>query len=343
MDSCSDHLHWAGSDWTKSRGGQGEHNPLGGGHSHAGAMVYLGDNWPDRYRHTIMMGNIHGNRLIYDELERKGSGYVGRHGESFLMANDPWFRPISIHYGPDGGVFVSDWNDLGECHDNDGAYRTSGRIYKIAYGKTKPVEDLDLASLSDEKLIDLQLHKNDWFVRHARRILQERAAAGKLSKAAPKALRAMLDHNPDVTRKLRALWALHAIGDAREELLLKLLDHDSEHLRWWAIQLLCEEKHAAPAGLDKFAGLAETDPSPMVRLALASVLQRLPLPARWKIADALVAHEKDSEDQNLPWMLWYGIEPLVPADRDRAVQLMGHCKIPLVRQFIARRLAGSRS
>jgi len=113
MGSCSDHKHFAGNDWTKSRGGQGEHGELGGGHFHAGAMIYQGDNWPDEYRHRIMMANIHGNRLLYDELERTGSGYTGRHGKSFLMANDPWFRSVSVSYGPDGGVFASDWNDLG--------------------------------------------------------------------------------------------------------------------------------------------------------------------------------------------------------------------------------------
>jgi len=342
MDSCSDHKHWAGSDWTKSRGGQ-EHDLLGGGHSHAGAMIYLGDNWPDRYRHTIMMGNIHGNRLVYDELERKGSGYVGRHGGSFLMANDPWFRPVSVHYGPDGGVFVSDWNDLGECHDNDGVYRSSGRIYKITYGKTKPLGDLNLATLSDDELVKLQLHKNDWFVRHARRLLQERAAAGKLSGTAPAALKSILGQNPDVTRKLRALWALHATGDLEEGSLVKLLGHQSEEMRWWAIQFLCEEKPLAPSVLDKFAALAQSDPSPMVRLGLASALQRLALADRWRIAGALVSHEADGSDQNLPLMVWYGIEPLIPADRARAVQLMAQCKIPQVRQFISRRLAGSGS
>ena len=116
-----------------------------------------------------------------------GSGYVGRHGQSFLMANDPWFRAISMQYGPDGGVFVSDWNDLGECHDNDGVYRSSGRIYKVTYGKAKPTGNFDLARLGDEELIKLQLHKNDWFVRHARRLLQERAVAGKLSGATHRA------------------------------------------------------------------------------------------------------------------------------------------------------------
>ena len=72
--------------------------------------------------------NIHGNRVLYDELQRRGSGYVAKHGTNFLMANDLWFRGVTVAYGPDGGVYVSDWNDLGECHDMDGSFRSSGWV-----------------------------------------------------------------------------------------------------------------------------------------------------------------------------------------------------------------------
>ena len=102
-------------------------------------------------------------------------------------------------------------------------------------------------------------------------------------------------------------------------------------------------QHAAPPILEKFERMARSDPSPMVRLGLASALQRLPLQDRWKIAVGLIAHEEDAADQNLPLMVWYGIEPLVPKNRARAVQLMAQCKIPLVRQFLSRRLAASGS
>ncbi len=344
MPAISDHFHWDTREkWSDVRklGVTDTSNQAGGGHAHEGAMVYLGDNWPDAYRGTIMMGNIHGNRLLYDTLERKGSGYTARHGKPFLMANDPWFRPITMDYGPDGGVFVSDWSDLGECHDNDGVHRTSGRIYKITYGQPKPLGDLNLARLNDAELVKLQLHKNDWYVRHARRLLQERAAAGKLSKSTADALLKILKDNPDETRKLRALWALHSIDQADEAFLLKQLDQRSEHLRWWAVQFLCEDKKASPAVLKKFTELARTDSSALVRLSLASALQRLPLVDRWGVAEALASHEADTADQNLPLMLWYGIEPLVPADRTRAIQFMGKCKLQLVRQFITRRLAAN--
>ncbi len=340
MTACSDHLHWAGSEWTKSRGGQGEHDVLGGGHSHAGAMIYLGDNWPETYRSTLMMANIHGNRLLYDRLERHGSGYMAKHGANFLMANDPWFRGVSVQYGPDGGVYVSDWNDLGECHDSDGAYRSSGRIYKITYGQTEPVRDLDLNRLSNSELVRLQSHRNDWYVRRARRILQERRAGWQLRDDTRSGLAALLTDQADVTRQLRALWALHVTGGVPEELSLAQLEHPSEHMRWWAVQLLCES-HRVPANvLHKLVEMARKKTElPFVRLALASAMQRLPLEDRWELAAALLGHAEDGEDANLPLMIWYGIEPLVTADRDRALKLAAQSRIPKVRQFISRRVA----
>ena len=49
------------------------------------------------------------------------------------MLKDPWFRGLDLITGPDGQVWMNDWSDTGECHDNDGIHRTSGRIYRIVY------------------------------------------------------------------------------------------------------------------------------------------------------------------------------------------------------------------
>jgi putative membrane-bound dehydrogenase-like protein len=362
MEQTADHLHWNAEHWSKARTGQ---DALGGGHAHAGAMIYLGDNWPAAFRNRLMMANIHGNRLLYDELTRHGSSYVAKHGSDFLLANDSWFRALTITYGPDGGVFVSDWNDFGECHDSDGSYRASGRLYKITYGSTKPLKEFDLAKLTDAELVKLQMHTNDWQVRHARRILQERAAAGKLDEETHAGLTRIARESRDVTRKLRALWALHATGglslnptlptgdprfrkqplDLRgprfisaEPLLLELLNHPDENLRWWCIQLLCEGRNPPSPVLQRFAVMARDDKSPFVRLALASALQRVPDGARWPIAQGLVSHAEDASDPNLPLMTWYGIESAVPTNRTEAMKLAGQSKIPLVREFIVHRL-----
>jgi putative membrane-bound dehydrogenase-like protein len=335
IKSCSDHLHFAGKDWTKSRTGA-EHDVVGGGHAHAGAMIYLGDNWPPSYRGSIFMVNIHGRRVNNDLLERHGSGYVGRHGPDFLRSADLWFRSLNLKYGPDGGVFINDWADVGECHDNKSVHRTSGRVYKVVYGTPKAVEPFDLAQKSDLELVALQLHTNDWWVRQSRRILQERAIAGRDLAEAHAALRKILAENPDIPRKLRAIWALHSSGGVGEKDLAALLDHENEHVRSWAIRLLSDDRKLAS---DKAAAMAAADPSPLVRLFLASALQRMEPSSRWPVVEKLAQRAEDAEDPALPLMIWYGTEPIVKSDLARASKLAAETKIPLLRTFIARRIA----
>jgi hypothetical protein len=57
------------------------------------------------------------------------------------------------------------------------------------------------------------------------------------------------------------------------------------------------------------------------------------------VAEGLLSHSEDAKDPNLPLMIWYGIEPLVSADSKRAVALAAKSKLPLVRQYLARRVA----
>lgn len=340
MGACSKHLHWAGGDWTKARG-RAEDDDLGGGHAHAGAMIYLGDNWPDKYRDSVFMGNIHGYRVNNNRIERHGSGYAGHRAPDFFFANDNWFRALELKYGPDGGVYLTDWCDTGECHDYEGVHRTSGRVYKIVYGEPKAATALDLSKQSDAELVALQLHKNDFFCRHARRLLQERATAGKLSPAAAEQLQKIFAENPDTTRKLRALWALHGIGKIDAQFLTTQLKHDDEHVRGWAVRLLREYDQGLESNVSTLAAMAANDKSALVRLEIASALQRLPLEERWAIAEALVAHAEDAKDDNLPLMIWYGIEPAIPTDKARSAKLLAATKIPVVRQFIARRLTAT--
>src|SRR5262249_7089887 len=153
---------------------------------------------------------------------------------------NPWFRGTDLRCGPDGGVYVSDWCDLGECHDHDGVHRTSGRIYKVTHGQPPRPQIGDVANLSDRELVRLQLHKNDYYVRAARRNLQERAAAGKDMEAVHAELRALFLGQADVTRQLRALWALYVTGGTDEARLRRLLTHESEHVRVWAVKLLVD-------------------------------------------------------------------------------------------------------
>jgi putative membrane-bound dehydrogenase-like protein len=329
-----DHVHWAGDKGPHA--GNLISSAVGGGHAHCGALIYLGDSFPPAYRNSIFIGNIHGNRLNNDRLERKGSGYVGRHNPDLLLANDRWFRAINLRTGPDGSVYLIDWYDRQPCHlrEPEKFDRSNGRIYTIAYGKPRAAAR-DLPKLPSAELVKLQLHANDYFVRQSRRLLAERGP----DTATNAALVKILDENPDVTRKLRALWALHGTGGLNPERLTKLLDHGDEHLRSWAVQLLCEDKNPGAAAVEKFVALATSDASPLVRLYLASALQRIPVAQRWPLLEALAARGEDAKDANLPLMIWFGAEPAIAADPTRAAGLLGKTKIPLLRQYVARRIS----
>ena len=343
IDTIADHKHWTGREWNKSGGGTPEQVAVGGGHAHSGCMVYLGDAFPDAYRGLVFMNNIHGDRVNNDALTRNGSGYVARHGKDFLTCTDPWFQGLQLRYGPDGGVYLTDWYDTGECHTRT-PQTGNGRVYKITYGSPPdprvaagPKGHIDLQTLPAPDLVGLQLHKNDWHVRHARRLLQERGADERTHRA----LRDILDNNPDVTRKLRALWALHVTGGLTDDLAAAQLDRPEEHLRAWAIQLLCEDRDPPAGALTRFESLAADDDSPLVCLYLACAAQRLSGEPRWGILHRLAVRDALANDPNVPLMVWYALEPLVKSDPQRALALAGKSKFPRLREFIARRLASS--
>jgi putative membrane-bound dehydrogenase-like protein len=334
IPTIADHLHFTNTKTIRAGIGTPEEDAAGGGHAHSGTMIYLGDNWPAKYRGDVFMNNIHGRRINHDRLARKGSGYAASHAPDVMRARDPWFVGVTLAYGPDGGVYVSDFSDTGECHHTRNTQKHTGRIYKITFGKPKPWKG-DIGKLNILELVKLQSHPNEWFARHARRVLHERQAnTSVLAKA--------LKSNRSVPLRLRALWALRVTGNLDEKKLEGLLQDSSEHLRAWAIQLLCENRKPSEVARAEFARMAHEDKSPLVRLYLASAMQRLLLKQRVPVLAHLLAHTEDKDDQNLPLMYWYATEPVVAADRVAAVKLLTACQIPKVRQFITHRMATGR-
>ena len=317
MTATSDHLHWGSGTWDKAgRMSDGNH-AFGGGHSHCDAMIYLGDRWPQRYRGSLFTSNIHGRRINRDQLVRSDGPFQGVHTSDFLLARDAWFRAVSMEYGPDGDVYLTDWSDNGECHDRDGVHRTSGRIYKITWGSPIHVE-VDLSSATNAQLVDYQLHQNEWFVRHARRILQERAAEGKnMSHVHTRLHRIMKDHS-DVRDKLRAFWTLYSTGGADTAWLLTQLRSDNEHVRSWAIRLLADNDVTDASVIEAFAQRARRESSWLVRMELASALRRVPTRNRFDIATSLVRQTAE-QDPNLDRMIWYAIAPAVVYHPERAL------------------------
>jgi putative membrane-bound dehydrogenase-like protein len=321
--------------------------------AHGGARFYLADAFPQQYRNRLFMCNIHEHAVLTDIMEPKGSSFIGKHGDDFMPTNDLAWVGFSVEIGPEGGVYILDWHDQDVC-GNAVKFPNSGRVYRIMTKGSKRFARPNLRDMSDAELVKLQMHANDWYVRHARTLLQSRAASGKLDKSlVHKELREMLFAPARTSpKRLRALWALQVTNGLEAERLEALLDHEDEHVRSWAIQFLCDKSSAnafqdatkvekSPVGksvLAKFAAMAKTDKSQIVRLYLSSAVQRLPFQDRWPILAGLASHAGDIDDNNLPRMYWFALEPMVPDHPREALNLTVGGKIPFLQESVARRL-----
>ncbi|HEY2412052.1 MAG TPA: PVC-type heme-binding CxxCH protein [Pirellulaceae bacterium] len=356
IKTIADHRHYTGNQWND--GNRRQSDTLGGGHAHAGCMIYQGGAWPEKYRGAVFMNNIHGNRMNVDLLEPHGSGFVAHHGTDFLFARDQWSQMLYMTYGPDGQVWVIDWYDMQQCHLKDVTKhdRSNGRIYRISYNNAKPVR-VDLQQLGDAELVKLLTHDNEWYRRHAQRILLERAGTKKkqaividieIAKSSAdlgqpenegKAIRhryadrfirtTYLD--PPLPAHMVDLASMYLKDQPRPHLLAAMMRDQIDKRAGWTIDV----------ALRHMSDLARTTAAPQsVRLAIAVQLQSLLLDQRWSILELLTSHAEDASDHNLPLMYWYAMEPLADVDPPRALALALSAgeKIPILKEFMIRRI-----
>ncbi|MEY3458767.1 MAG: hypothetical protein RL215_1924, partial [Planctomycetota bacterium] len=323
MDMTADHYHWdTQRKWTDSRDGKA--NDLGGGHSHVGGLIYHGENFPSEYRGKIFMCNTHGRRLNVNRLDREGSGYVGRREPDFMLVKTPWFRGVDIKMGPEGAVYVSDWSDNGECHDHDGIHRTSGRIYRIAWGMPAKV-DVEAQRRSSAT------PRPGWFARRDIRWQQEKSVESGGFRSFP-----AIETSNLTVQDLGLLEAINALDSAT---LIAALKSDNSLTRAAAIHLAAAATTDRPRLLSQLNEIAASPQPANVLLALVSALQTLEPEPRQEIALSLLRVPQNTAtihaEKQLTLMTWFGIEPIASAPQ--LLPLLD--PIPKLQDFVARRLA----
>lgn len=304
LDTIADHSHFdTRGNWSDGRGGKA--NDFGGGHAHIGMMIYQADHWPEQYRDKLFTLNMHGQRANVERLERQGAGYIGRHEPDFLIATDPFFRGLEISTGPDGNVFVVDWSDTGECHEQTGVHRTSGRIYKVSYGEPQiPAPVVKPACLRGPGRLPL---------------LWKQYQSGNTS---PALLRELLQDPDEHVR----VWAIRLLTD------------------FWPLDTIMGPRKNAvyPEDVEtrsRLLRMAAEDESGLVLLTLASVLQRLPVEDRAALASALVQRTEFADDRDLPSIVWYGLIPVGDHDPEKLLDVGRVCRWPAALRWISRNLA----
>lgn len=308
-----------------------------GGHSHVGTMIYLGDNWPDAYRDHLFTNNLHGQQINHQHNVRQGSAYETFHaGYDLLFAPDPTYLPVDLDYGPDGAAYIIDWCDHQHCHFpvNEAWERHNGRIYRLAWADTWQPRTVDLGKMSDTELADLHTHRSEWFTRTARRLLQERSAKRAIQPAALEILKLQSTEAEEVSQRLRAIWTLFVTENLNTDAIAVAARDESDAIRSWAVRLATQTGGDPALPLESIVELARNDPSPVVRLAIASAAPALPKATRWEIVEALAAHGEDANDRFLPKMVWFALAPLVEDDFARAARIASEGELPTLADSI---------
>lgn len=290
--------------------------------AYGGINVYQGNLFPEEYRGTVFMGNIHGNCIDHDKLAADGAGFSASDmrkktddGE-WLEANDDWFRPVSQQVGPDGALWIMDWYDRYPCYQNSQAPdldRSRGRIWRVVYtgndkGKNIPINPTgDLAALNDAQLVELLSHPNVWQRRQAQRLLSERK-----SKAADQ-LSALLQDGKSFESRLAALWTLHTCGNLDEKTLDTLSADQNTTIRAWSARLTGERGESKQNQIDRLNKLA-ADADPIVRSFVAYAARRLANPAAIPIVATLLKQPDTEKDPVLPFLIWMAAESNIAND-----------------------------
>jgi putative membrane-bound dehydrogenase-like protein len=355
IDTNADHYHFdTGQGWVASRDGAANH--LGGGHAHQGTLIYQGGRWAESFNGKLLTINFHGRRINSEKIELTSNGYIGRHEPDFALFGDTWFRGLDMAHCPDGNIAVIDWSDTGECHENTGVHRSSGRIYLLqdSTSSSKPVQ---FHSFNKSQTISELKSVNIYEVRRA---LQAIADKPDDFISIVNDIHELASSRNSTVHRLRGIWALFTMGQLSEKQLIELTYDPDEHIRTWALRLIADKFELdtimgdrrsglastfSEVAFQRFLQLAESEKSILVKLALASSLQRMPVDnRRARLAEKLAsqpipANHEMVNQTTLPLLVWYGISPLTEKDPSELIEVLKFSKWPVLDQMIARSIS----
>ncbi|MEM7561369.1 MAG: dehydrogenase, partial [Planctomycetota bacterium] len=295
-------------------------------------QIYEGGLFPKQdFDGAIIAPNAMQNLVWHSDRIPQGSTYRTEDRENLLECSDRWFRPVYSGVGPDGGIYIADWYDtrLSHVSPTDDWHKESGRVYRLRPEDSAPRYEFgDLHKKSDEELLSLLSRPNKWIRQRCSLELGWRQS----NDATTEKLQKLVSEGSS----LEALWALSQQGGLTSELAAEWLEHEDADIRRWVVRLL-GDRHESHAGLAKLAG---RESNHQVRSQLAASVRRIAPDAGLRIVSNLLQSADDSEDIQLPLMLWWAVESHAeawPAMQDFASNLE-IWKSPVFQSTIASRL-----
>ncbi|MCE6989798.1 PVC-type heme-binding CxxCH protein [Dyadobacter sp. CY323] len=299
-----------------------------------GWVRYQGGSLPTRYNDKMIAINPLQGYVQLTAMTANGSSFSNKDEERILTTDDRWFRPVDIKSGPDGAIYLADWYDsrLSHVDARDTWHKTSGRIYRLRNKNAPKTEKFDLKKYSGDELIALFSNPNRWFQQESLRILGDRKDKTLL----PKLTALLRDGTGQIA--LQALWAINLTEGFDHAMAEAALTHKDPFVRMWGVRLIGDSPERADAFGENLIGLAATESHPEVRSQLASTAKRMPDKTAVSVLEKLIRSERDSNDPDIPLLIWWALESKLGANTDKIVTLFSDeslWNVPIVNKHLS--------
>lgn len=195
-------------------------------------------SFPDAYADVFYVANPVMQRIQAMKLFRDGSHFTLIKLPDFIRTSDEWFRPVAIHFGPDGCLYIVDWynkvishNEVPRNHpDRD---KTRGRIWRVRH-KEQPRRTVpDFTKLAEAQLLTHLGSDSQWASHTAWQQIVDRGAVGLAARLKD----IIRDQQKSVPARIQALWAVEGLQRVTPELLRPLLRETNRNLRREAVRV----------------------------------------------------------------------------------------------------------
>ena len=184
-----------------------------------------------------------------------------------IASSDPWFRPIAVHFGPDGCLYIVDWYNGVISHNevprtDPGRDKSHGRIWRVRHESQAPRVIPDMTRATGLQLLAGLLSPSAWEARAAWHQIVDR----RLLELTPQLEGLLRDERASLSLRLLALWSLEGLGQAKPAVDARLVANKAPELRREALRALGESRPPTPVLIGLLSGI-EKEPSDAVRRA----------------------------------------------------------------------------
>jgi putative membrane-bound dehydrogenase-like protein len=262
----------------------------------SGPFMYTARYLPEEYWNVGLICEPEMHFCHTDFFQRNRSSWTAsaKQGEfNFVASTDAWTAPMQAKTGPDGAMWVVDWNNYLMLHNPQnpmgpgGAFissmrdNTMSRIYRIVRDDDTPLDDvLDLSSATPSELVAVLASTNMLWRQHAQRLLLKQGFDIEAMTLLEELLdRRVVDEAGFDGAVTHAVWVLNGYGifDSQPDYwvpkLKDLLVHPSYAVRMNVLQAMPRVSASAEAIRDQ---CSLNDPDPHVRLKAMQAVADMP-------------------------------------------------------------------